>query len=81
MIAQVVRVDHKLLGYQLAAYLDKPTSRVQIIVASIAEKDNWKMIVDAVLLSKRKAIVRKFIGFVFQQPLIIIMIHRKLTFI
>ncbi|KAA0712317.1 Vitellogenin [Triplophysa tibetana] len=54
-IAQVVRVDHKLLGYQLAAYLDKPTSRVQIIVASIAEKDNWKMIVDAGLLSKRKA--------------------------
>ncbi|KAI7791431.1 putative vitellogenin [Triplophysa rosa] len=55
IIAQVVRVDHKLSGYQLAAYLDKPTSRVQIIVASIAEKDNWKMIVDGVLLSKRKA--------------------------
>ncbi|XP_073669605.1 vitellogenin isoform X1 [Paramisgurnus dabryanus] len=55
IIAQVVRVDRKLLGYQLAAYLDKPTSRVQIIVASIAEKDNWMMCVDSLLLSKHKA--------------------------
>ncbi|XP_055073124.2 vitellogenin isoform X2 [Misgurnus anguillicaudatus] len=55
IIAQVVRVDRKLLGYQLAAYLDKPTSRVQIIVASIAEKDNWMMCIDSVLLSKHKA--------------------------
>ncbi|XP_073699963.1 vitellogenin [Garra rufa] len=52
IIARVVRVDRKLLGYQLTAYLDRPTSRVQIIVVSIAAKDNWKMCADGVLLSK-----------------------------
>ncbi|XP_026091760.1 vitellogenin [Carassius auratus] len=52
VIARVVRVDRKLLGYQLTAYLDMPTSRVQIIVVSIAVKNNWKMCADGVLLSK-----------------------------
>ncbi|XP_042567868.1 vitellogenin isoform X2 [Cyprinus carpio] len=52
IIARVVRVDRKLLGYQLTAYLDMPTSRVQIIVVSIAVKNNWKMCADGVLLSK-----------------------------
>ncbi|KAF4097788.1 hypothetical protein G5714_021796 [Onychostoma macrolepis] len=37
---------------QLTAYLDRPTSRVQIIVVSIAVKDNWKMCADGVMLSK-----------------------------
>ncbi|XP_043079840.1 vitellogenin [Puntigrus tetrazona] len=55
IIARVVRVDRKLLGYQLTAYLDKPTSRVQIILVSIAVKDNWKMCVDGALLSKHNA--------------------------
>uniref|UniRef100_A0A672L6Z3 Vitellinogen beta-sheet shell domain-containing protein n=1 Tax=Sinocyclocheilus grahami TaxID=75366 RepID=A0A672L6Z3_SINGR len=50
--ARVVRVDRKLLGYQLTAYLDMPTSRVQIIVVSIAVKNNWKMCADGVFLSK-----------------------------
>ncbi|XP_016298359.1 vitellogenin [Sinocyclocheilus anshuiensis] len=52
IIARVVRVDRKLLGYQLTAYLDMPTSRVQIIVVSIAVKNNWKMCADGVFLSK-----------------------------
>ncbi|XP_016117854.1 vitellogenin-like, partial [Sinocyclocheilus grahami] len=52
VIARVVRVDRKLLGYQLTAYLDMPTSRVQIIVVSIAVKNNWKMCADGVFLSK-----------------------------
>uniref|UniRef100_A0A673K626 Vitellinogen beta-sheet shell domain-containing protein n=1 Tax=Sinocyclocheilus rhinocerous TaxID=307959 RepID=A0A673K626_9TELE len=52
IIVRAVRVDHKLLGYQLTAYLDRSTSRVQIIVVSIAVKDNWKMCADGVLLSK-----------------------------
>uniref|UniRef100_A0A8C1QXD2 Si:dkey-4c23.3 n=1 Tax=Cyprinus carpio TaxID=7962 RepID=A0A8C1QXD2_CYPCA len=55
IIARVVRVDRKLLGYQLTAYLDMPTSRVQIIVVSIAVKNNWKMCADGVLLSKHNA--------------------------
>ncbi|CAM4655355.1 unnamed protein product [Leuciscus chuanchicus] len=53
-IARVVRVDHKLLGYQLAAFFDKPTARVQLVVSSIAENDNWKLCADGVLLSKHK---------------------------
>ncbi|XP_026053862.1 vitellogenin-like [Carassius auratus] len=54
IIARAVRVDHKLLGYQLAAFFDEPTSRVQLIVSSIAENDNWKLCADGVLLSKHK---------------------------
>uniref|UniRef100_A0A8C1PXW0 Vitellogenin 5 n=1 Tax=Cyprinus carpio TaxID=7962 RepID=A0A8C1PXW0_CYPCA len=54
VIARAVRVDHKLLGYQLAAYFDKPTARVQIVVSSIAENDNLKICVDGALLSKHK---------------------------
>ncbi|MCE7038713.1 DUF1944 domain-containing protein, partial [Bacillus cereus] len=54
VIARAVRVDHKLLGYQLAAYFDKPTARVQIVVSSIAENDNLKICVDGAVLSKHK---------------------------
>uniref|UniRef100_A0A8C1Z631 Vitellogenin domain-containing protein n=1 Tax=Cyprinus carpio TaxID=7962 RepID=A0A8C1Z631_CYPCA len=54
VIARAVRVDHKLLGYQLAAYFDKPTARLQIVVSSIAENDNLKICVDGALLSKHK---------------------------
>lgn len=58
VIARAVRVDQKLLGYQLAAYFDKPTARVQLIVSSIAEDDNLKICADGVLLSKHKVTVR-----------------------
>ncbi|KAI7791429.1 vitellogenin B1 [Triplophysa rosa] len=54
VIARAVRVDHKLLGYQLGAYFDKSTARVQLIVSSIAENDNMKICADGVLLSKHK---------------------------
>ncbi|XP_052445695.1 vitellogenin-like [Carassius gibelio] len=54
VIARAVRADHKLLGYQLAAYFDKPTARVQIVVSSIAENDNLKICVDGAVLSKHK---------------------------
>ncbi|KAA0712316.1 Vitellogenin [Triplophysa tibetana] len=54
IIARAVRVDHKLLGYQLGAYFDKSTARVQLIVSSIAENDNMKICADGVLLSKHK---------------------------
>uniref|UniRef100_A0A672Q0L3 Vitellogenin-like n=1 Tax=Sinocyclocheilus grahami TaxID=75366 RepID=A0A672Q0L3_SINGR len=54
VIARAVRVDHKLLGYQLAAYFDKPTARVQLVVTSIAENDNQKICMDGALLSKHK---------------------------
>ncbi|XP_056614208.1 vitellogenin-like isoform X2 [Triplophysa dalaica] len=54
IIVRAVRVDHKLLGYQLGAYFDKSTARVQLIVSSIAENDNMKICADGVLLSKHK---------------------------
>ncbi|CAM4655383.1 unnamed protein product [Leuciscus chuanchicus] len=54
VIARAVRVDQKLLGYQLAAYFDKPTARVQLILSSIAENDNLKICADGALLSKHK---------------------------
>nr|ABN13867.1 vitellogenin [Tanichthys albonubes] len=54
VIARAVRVDQKLLGYQLAAYFDKSTSRVQFIIASIAEDDNLKICADGALLSQLK---------------------------
>ncbi|XP_056303589.1 vitellogenin [Danio aesculapii] len=58
IIGRVVRVDRKLLGYQLTAYLDRPNSRVQMIVVSIAAKDNWKMCADAVLMSKQTIVAK-----------------------
>nr|ABR27689.2 vitellogenin 1 [Rhynchocypris oxycephalus] len=54
VIVRAVRVDQKLLGYQLAAYFNKQTARVQLIVSSIAENDNLKICVDGALLSKHK---------------------------
>ncbi|KAK9967421.1 hypothetical protein ABG768_001823 [Culter alburnus] len=58
VIARAVRVDHKLLGYQLAAYFDKPTARVQLVISSIAENDNLKICADGALLSKHKVTAR-----------------------
>nr|AIY22508.1 vitellogenin [Rhodeus uyekii] len=54
VIVRTVKDDHKMLGYQLAAFFDKPSARVQLIVSSIAENDNWKLCADGVLLSKHK---------------------------
>ncbi|XP_043078158.1 vitellogenin-like [Puntigrus tetrazona] len=67
IIARAVRVDHKLLGYQLAAFFDKPTARVQLIVSSIAENDNWKLCADGVLLSKHKVTTKVAWGAECQQ--------------
>ncbi|KAG7282879.1 hypothetical protein CRUP_020717 [Coryphaenoides rupestris] len=48
------RADHKLMGYEISAFLDKPTARVQLIIASLAEADNWRFCADGVLLSQHK---------------------------
>ncbi|XP_076880445.1 vitellogenin-like [Brachyhypopomus gauderio] len=53
IIARAVRTD-RALGYQLAAYLDKSTSRVQIVFSSTAQNDKWKICADGVLPSKHK---------------------------
>ncbi|XP_029905083.1 vitellogenin-like isoform X6 [Myripristis murdjan] len=54
IIFRAVRADHKMQGYQITAYLDKPTARVQFIIAALAEADNWKFCADGALLSKHK---------------------------
>lgn len=45
-------------GYQLAVYLDKPTARIQIILAALAADNNWKLCADGMLMSKFKVSVR-----------------------
>ncbi|KAI4894774.1 hypothetical protein NFI96_013551, partial [Prochilodus magdalenae] len=52
IIARAVRSD-RALGFQIAAYLDKPTSRAQIVLASIAD-NKWKLCADGVLPSRHK---------------------------
>ncbi|XP_073699923.1 vitellogenin-like [Garra rufa] len=71
IIARAVRVDRMLLGYQLAAFFDKPTARVQLIVSSIAENDNWKLCADGVLLSKHKVTTKLAWGAECQQYAVI----------
>lgn len=57
IIVRAVRA-HKVEGYQLAVYLDKPTTRLQIILAALAADNNWKLCADGILLSKHKVTVR-----------------------
>lgn len=45
-------------GYQLAVYLDKPTARIQLILADLDSKNNYKTCIDGVVLSKHKVTVR-----------------------
>jgi hypothetical protein len=58
ILFRLVRADHKIEGYQVTAYLNKATSRLQIIMAALDENDNWKLCADGVLLSKHKVTVR-----------------------
>lgn len=58
IIVRAVRADNKVVGYQLAVYLDKPNTRLQIILAALAADNNWKLCADGVLLSKHKVTVR-----------------------
>ncbi|KAF5910055.1 vitellogenin-like [Clarias magur] len=61
IIARAVRADRKL-GFQIAAYLDKSTPRVQVVFASISANDKWKICADALLPSKHKLAARFAIG-------------------
>ncbi|XP_033937400.1 vitellogenin-1-like isoform X2 [Pseudochaenichthys georgianus] len=54
IIAHVIKVDKREIGYEVGGYLDRPTSRLQIVLAALAADDNWKLCVDGVLLSKHK---------------------------
>nr|BAD93695.1 vitellogenin [Verasper moseri] len=54
IILRAIRADKKMMGYELSVYLDKPTARIQLILAALAADDNWKLCADGVLLSKFK---------------------------
>ncbi|XP_035508778.1 vitellogenin-like [Morone saxatilis] len=54
IIVRAMRADKNVLGYQLAVYLDRPTTRLQIILAALAANNNWKLCADGALLSKHK---------------------------
>ncbi|KAI4828970.1 hypothetical protein KUCAC02_023037 [Chaenocephalus aceratus] len=54
IVARVIKVDKREFGYEVGGYLDRPTSRLQIVLAALAADDNWKLCVDGVLLSKHK---------------------------
>ncbi|KAM9831430.1 vitellogenin 2 [Neosynchiropus ocellatus] len=54
VIIRAVRVHQKDQGYQLAAYFDRQTSRVQLIIANLAEDDHWRMCADGIMLSNHK---------------------------
>uniref|UniRef100_A0A3Q1GRI3 Vitellogenin-2-like n=1 Tax=Acanthochromis polyacanthus TaxID=80966 RepID=A0A3Q1GRI3_9TELE len=54
ILLRAVRSGHKDQGYQVTAYLDKATSRLQVILANLAEGDKWRVCTDAMKLSDHK---------------------------
>lgn len=61
IIIRVVRADKKVQGYQIAAYFDRATARVQLIFAYLAEEDHYRICADGVMLSKHKLKVNTLI--------------------
>ncbi|KAM8874526.1 vitellogenin-like isoform 2-T2 [Spinachia spinachia] len=54
IIFRAIRADKEMMGYELAVYLDKLTSRLQIILAALAADDTFKICADGVLFSEHK---------------------------
>lgn len=58
ILIRAVRADREVQGYQIAAYLDKATSRVQIIMDNLVQDDQARICVDGVLLSNHKVVAK-----------------------
>ncbi|XP_035863457.1 vitellogenin-2-like isoform X3 [Sander lucioperca] len=58
ILIRAVRADHTVQGYQIAAYFDRATARLQVIIANLDENDQWRVCADGVMLSYRKLMAK-----------------------
>ncbi|XP_034035049.1 vitellogenin-1-like [Thalassophryne amazonica] len=58
IIFRTVRANQKMQGYQIGAFKDRPTSRLQLKFESLAEENNWKICADGEMLSNHKIATR-----------------------